>query len=213
MPRSDYERFVEIAKRELPWGFAWLDRFNCQSYEHAFGKIIVTDRRVVEDVERKLGRTLPQGIFVDVFPLDGYPDSSFGRVFRKIQSRCWEVWPILATICFRLHLVQDGEALRVLSHRKLADLAEKRAKKYPFESTKLCVSIGVSRWFDDKPYLVKYFGRPRKVAFDRTRVPVQECVDGYLRTLYGDYMQLPPEDSRHPAHNGGIPKTWRLGPV
>ena len=213
MPRDDYESFVKIVQAELPQGLAWLDRFNCRSYEHAFGKIIVTDRELVERVEREQGRPLPQGIFIDVFPLDGYPDSFWSRAFRKLQSRCWEVWPALAKGLSVLNLVRDRESLRIRAHRRLAALFENRAKKYPFGKTELCVSIGVSRWFDDKPYPVKFFGDPAKVPFDRTEVPVQEDVDGYLRTLYGNYAQLPPEESRHPAHNGGQPKQWRFGPV
>ena len=212
MPRSDYEKFVEIAKSELPPGLAWVDRFNSPSYEHAFGKIVVADKNAVGRIERELGRPLTQGVFVDVFPLDGYPDSTVCRTFRKFQSRSWEIWPILAKLCSMLHLVKNGERIRVLSHRRLADLSERRAKKYPFGATKLCVSIGVSRWFDDKPYPTKFFGNPVKVPFDCSEVPVQEDVDGYLRTLYGDYLKLPPESCRHPAHNGGAPKLWRFGP-
>ena len=213
MPRPDYERFVKIAKVELPEGLSWLDRFNCATYEHAFGKVIITNRQIVERVAKESGLPLNQGIFIDVFPLDGYPDSKLSRGWRKIQGRMWEVWPIIAKIGTKMGMFGDGGMLRLWAHRKLSDLNEARAKRQQFGKTELCVSIGVSRWFDDKPYPFKYFGKPKYVPFDYTSIPVQENVEGYLTELFADYMKVPPLDKRHPAHNGGTPKPWRLGPI
>lgn len=212
MPRSDYEKFVEVAKSELPKGYAWLDRFNCPTYEHAFGKVIVTDKSVVDRVSSESGMSLDQGIFIDVFPMDGYPNSSIARLLRKFQGWMWEFWPAMAKILEKSGVSRNG-ALRLWSHRMLADLTEMRAKKYQFGSTELCVSIGVSRWFDDKPYQFKFFGAPKMVPFDRVLVPVQEDAESYLTSIFGDYMQLPPVEQRHPAHTVGHPKSWRLGPM
>lgn len=212
MPRPDYDRLVKIIANELPAGYAWLDRFNCESYVHGFGKIIITDSHKVDAVSQKSGLPLPQGIFIDIFPLDGYPDTCLGRVWRRIQNQIMELKPMFGKIRRMVGFVKDGDQSRFRIHRSLVDSYEKRARRYPFGSTEMCVSIGVCRAFDDKPYHFRCFGSPRKVKFDSVEMYVQEDVDGYLKELFGDYMKLPPPEKRHPGHAGGNNEVWRLGP-
>lgn len=213
MPRPDYEKFVSVVDAELPSEYKWLDRFNCALYEHGFGKVIVSDKKIVERVAHESGLPLRQGIFIDVFPLDGYPDSVCGRIWRKISSRLLEFLPACEKLKRMLGLVRNAEQSKIRVHRKMVDIMEARAKKYQFGHTQFCVSIGVSRWFDDKPFPCAYFGTPQVVHFDKTSVPVQENVDGYLKAIFGRYMQLPPLEKRHLGHEGHLCQPWRLGPV
>ena len=223
MPRPDYEKFVELAPKELPLGLAWLDRFNCPEYDNPFGKVIVSDRNVVERVARESGLSIGQGIFVDVFPLDGYPDTMFGKLRRRIQNILMEmglkmsgsdgVKTLKATVARTLGHLVCPKKYRVRSQKELSDLYEKRARSVPFGSTKMCVSIGVAHYFDDKPFPFRFFGTPHKIPFENTTMPVQEDVKGYLTYLFGDFMKLPPEEKRVGTH-GNIQGTtpWRLGP-
>lgn len=212
MPRPDYERFVEIAPKELPPGYAWLDRFNSAEYDNPFGKVIVEDDAKVKAVAEAAGRLLDQGIFIDVFPLDGYPDSKIARMWRKVQNvlLCFNVdshigWCSCPTwkskVGFVLGTVLRPFNYRIWKRRDVSDFYEKRAKKYPFGATEMCVSIGVARYDDDKPYPSRYFGTPKEVAFDCVDMPVQENVDGYLTCVFGDYMKLPPQEKRIPSHS------------
>ena len=212
MPRLDYERLREVVQKELPSGYAWLDRFNCAAYEQGFGKIIVTDAHKVDVVAAESGLPMGQGIFIDIFPLDGFPDTKVGRLWRKVQNKICEVELALNKVIRVLGLVSNGEVSRLRAHRRVVDYYEKRAKKYMFGSTKMCVSIGVSRAFDDKPYQYKHFGTPQKVVFDKTEMYVQENVNGYLGEMFGDYMQLPPFEKQHPGHGLETRRPWRLGP-
>lgn len=212
MPRPDYERFVDIASGALPPGVAWLDRSNCPTYEQSFGKVIVTDRDKVLRVSEATGLRLGQGIFIDVFPVDGFPDSKLKRAWRSLENRWWELFALFCKIVREAHLVRDPDKQRIRVHRLIARYYEKRAKRYRFGATKLCVSIGLSRAFDDKPYHYKYFGSPREIPFDNTCIYVQENVEGYLTDLFGDYMRLPPPEKRHPGHGLGADMPWKFGP-
>ena len=219
MPRPDYERFVEIAKRELPEGYAWLDRFNCPEYDMPFGKVIVTDRDVVARVARESGLSIGQGIFVDVFPLDGFPDTWVGVLWRRFQNILMEMGlkmventgTLKARIARILGIIGCPKTYRVGSQKELSDLYEKRAKAIPFGSTSMCVSIGVAHYYDDKPFPFRFFGTPRKITFENTMMPVQEDVKGYLTYIFGDYMKLPPEDKRVGTHGNTEMMPWRFG--
>ena len=221
MPRPDYEKFVKIANDELPPGYVWLDRFNCSEYDNPFGKVIVSDRDVVENVADASGMSIGQGIFVDVFPIDGFPDTRMGVLTRRTQNVIMEMGlkmsvggnTFKAKLC-RLfgHILCHGR-YRVGSQNILSDLYDERAKKIPFGSTKMCAAIGAAHYYDDKPFPFEFFGTPRKIPFENTVIPVHENVKGYLTCIFGDFMKLPPLDKRvgrHGDYNKIMP--WRLGP-
>lgn len=227
MPRPDYEKFVVIAQKELPLGYAWVDRHNCKYYDAAYGKVIVTDETVVDDVAYKSGMKLGQGIFIDVFPLDGYPDSWWGIFWRRCQNNfirilcaacdSWRSSPTRKTKLFwilgKTISLFLPRRLHIRNARDRVVFYETRAKRIPFGATKLCASVGLSEYYDDKPFPVNCFGTPKQVSFENTTMMVQENVDGYLRSYFGDYMKLPPEDRRMPYHVSGMNVPWRLGPT
>ena len=223
MPRPDYEKFVEIAKRELPEGYAWLDRFTCADYDNAFGKVIVTDSARVDKVAADSGLKLGEGIFIDIFPVDGYPNSWIVRVWRRFQNHLlgfrakyndgWNgctTWKSkLAWLCGAVLLPVN---YKIRNYREQVEFFEARAKKYVFGKTAMCVSIGCAHYADDKPYPFKLFGTPKKVKFDSVEMPVQEHVEEYLKWMFGDYMRLPPVERRKGSHGDTDVVTWRLGP-
>lgn len=212
MPRPDYEKFVKIAKRELPDGYAWVDKSNSEEINIAFGKVVVTDKEMIEKVSRESRRNLFEGIFIDVFPLDGFPDTRLGRFWRKVQNalvafssdahgsikncRTWK-----SKVGYLIGLVLWPINYKMRNARDVAEFYERRAKKLPFGSTDMCVSIGISRHDDDKPYPFRFFGTPRFAPFEGVKMPVQENVDGYLRYIFGDYMKLPPPEMRRGTHS------------
>ncbi len=224
MPRPDYEKFVEIAKKELPTGLAWLDRFNCPEFGFGFGKVIVTDENVVARVARESGLSLGQGVFIDVFPLDGYPDSGLSVLWRRVQNYLFSLRSIFIGGLENCHTSRACAAWCVAAlispfnykfknSRELNDAWEERARKCKFGSTRRCVSIGLSKYNDDKPYPVNYFGTPKEVPFETSTMKVQEHVEDYLAAMFGDYMELPPESERKSLHTKeSSEKAWRLGP-
>lgn len=220
MPRPDYERFIEVARKELPPGFAWLDMFNCPEYDNPFGKVIVSDPAKVVAVAEESGLSLGQGIFIDIFPLDGFPDTKLGILRRRTQNILMEMGlkmangdkTMKAKIARAIGLIACPRKYRVDSHKGLSNLYNERAKTMPFGSTGMCVSIGTAHYFDDKPYPFKFFGTPRKIPFDKTTMPVQEDAKGYLTYIFGDFMKLPPENKRVGTHGNTESVLWRFGP-
>jgi len=220
MPRPDYDKFAKIAPRELPEGYAWVDRFNCEGFELPFGKVVITDEEKLSGVSRSFGTPLEDGIFIDIFPLDGYPDSSLEVAWRKAQEfflNCSSRYYKGLRGCRSLRSIMAwavGACLwkyKIKSLRDKSEFYEKRARRYPFGKTKRCISIGLAALWDDKPYPVGFFGVPRKVGFDRVEMPVQENADGYLTSVFGDYMQMPPVEKRHSSHDHSRIAPWRLG--
>ena len=74
MPRPDYEKFIRISKKELPMHLKFVNWTNTHEFHMIFGKIQLADAEQVKKLEEQMGRTLSNGVFIDIFPLDGYPE-------------------------------------------------------------------------------------------------------------------------------------------
>ena len=47
----------------------------------------------------------------------------------------------------------------------------------------------------------KYFGEPCRLLFENTEINVPNDYDNYLKSLYKNYWELPPEEKRVSHHD------------
>lgn len=222
MPREDYEKFRRIVK-ELPPHLKFVDWHNTKEYTQLFGKIQDSRREVVESIERETGFMLSNGIFIDVFPIDGFPSNPIMYYLYKVKYQI-----IKAVIRFRLHSFKEQTKAGVgtwclgmfcgffwpfrWSQPRLFTAIEKFAKSCPFATSKNTGRVDSSltfRYVYDK----SVWGSPQYVSFENINVPIPQKIDEYLRLEYGNYMQLPPETKRTPNHGYSWRCSWWLGPT
>ena len=224
MPRPDYERFIEIAKKELPSGYAWLDRNNCRDFKYAFGKVIVTDKTVVERVAKEANLNLGFGIFIDIFPVDGFPESKVGILWRRFQNYLvsgrnvfiggyHSTNTLKAKIAWIIGMCAGFLGVRFSTFQECADFWEYRARKHMFGSTRKCVSIGLSSYKTDCPFPASCWNNLKEIKFENINIWVFQDIHTYLTLHYGDYMKLPPEDKRVQSHAATEIVSWRFGPI
>ena len=206
MPREDFDRFRAIAPKELP------DHLALQDYEearHAFHSILKVHDKRTTFVEEEAAPypELYTGIYVDVFPYDGYPDPGPEREalerrrkpLRMLRRMLRRTWSDCGTF---------GEKARyaLLSPIRLV---------LPFNwASKREEALFRRLRFDDAPWANECFGwvlYPARcvrdvvwLPFEDIQVPCPVGTDEYLTVLYGDYMQLPPPEQRTPGH----PVAW-----
>lgn len=224
MPRPDYEKFLEIAPRELPAYLKIVNARNTPQFLGLFSKIQDSRREKIEAVERECGYQQSNGIFIDIFAIDGYPQSRLAAAiyhwtafvqhqvmrFRyqkfsdQTQKGClmWVLGFFLSPFVWGLHSANEF----ILN-------AERRNMSHPFESCELTGRSGTTLW-KRLTFPKSVWGEPVYVDFDMgMRVPLPHDCDYYLRYDYGDYMKLPPESSRHPTHSYRARCPWWLGPT
>ena len=86
MPRPDYEKFIEYAKTELPVHLKFVNWRNTPEFHLLFGKVQECRREVVCDLEKRSGLKMSNGLFVDIFPIEGYPKGRLGRACINILN-------------------------------------------------------------------------------------------------------------------------------
>lgn len=205
MPRPDFMRFIELAPRELPHWLKLVSWQNSRSYLNFFPKIILSDKARVDDVCRRSGLPAPQGIFVDIFPIDGYPVGSFiGKAIRIAG---------VAMSRFLIKIAHDGKWNCVMNSM---------GSMLDYDSSSFVVDW--AGWVaEERRFAIRRksdFMRPVDFGNGVYAPYMYGCVrlpanfDKYLKWLYGDYMTLPPDEDRHPSHivDGVSPAKWRLGP-
>lgn len=222
--REDYERFLEVAPKELDKDKYFLQNFKSEpNFTYGFTKIRDNTTTYVENFFAN--HEINHGVWIDIFPIDGYTDKNIepkklkGRLrrfkfhifmsylpalFRKVRRKTWFkdiLLNIVAVIFYPLNIAHY--------HQKALD---RMGKKYPTDKATL---VGNHLYyFTGKvealpPHIYK---ETIKVPFEDVEARIPKDYDTYLKCLYGDYMKLPPEEKRVGHHyNTGFSLTigWR----
>ena len=195
MPRQDYEAFLGFAASELD------DRFFLQTHatDREYYKFNAKLRKKNTFFEEAGSvKYAERGISIDIFPFDYVPESKRDRLrsLNKARAR-------MRLIRFYENGGASGNPLKRLLHKlvTMRDLETMRAKYDRF-----CRRISKS------PYVTCYsyrmiqrqdlffkaddLFRVKPISFEGKTYSIMCGTDAYLTEMYGDYMQLPPEEQR-----------------
>lgn len=79
--------------------------------------------------------------------------------------------------------------------------------KYSFGSTPYVTELCVGPRYMGNIYHLEDFKSAIFVPFEDTKMPIPVGYKRYLTQVFGDYMQLPPEEDRQPHHEALIVDT------
>ncbi len=205
MPRPDYEIFLKKAEKRLPKRYILAFPDRTKDYSQPWIRIF--DTRVAVD-DSGMQRTLTRSLFVDIFPIDGLPSN------RTLSNLCFtrvRAWDILLK-CARRKALYPDERLkwlkkpmmaltRVRPLPKYAVSLNKSARRCSFERAHYAGVLATTHYGSRERMPVEVFRGSVQVPFEGGFFPAPIGYDTYLSRLYGDYMQLPPEEKRVSQHN------------
>ena len=202
MFRNDFETFRNKGIDLLPkWCFLQ-DCYNDKNIPYSFIKI--RDKNSVFIESSVSNFDINHGVFIDVFPLDYYPD----KKIRKLS-----VDFINTILTHRVNLLFKFN--KHSGFRKTEDVI----LKLLFPNYRLAVKLrdkfyrSVSRrpsqfvrnycgaWALKEIVPTSYFAGIKKIEFEGIYVSCPLESEKYLTAIYGDYLKLPPLDKRIPHHN------------
>lgn len=207
MPRPDYEKFLQVAPKELGEEFGILTPYDTEGYPFTFAKVINKKMKILYKNNEKLKKW---NIWVDIFPLDSMPKNTLSFNIRKyllLYRRCMVMLSALEDVInmdkenrpfYEKMMIGLGKKFHlssVLDTKKQILKFDKSLKKYPFEKGPYMVNaMGLYKF--KTVFLREVYGEPTYLSFEGHMLRVPEQYDYFLRRLYGDYMQVPPEDKR-----------------
>ena len=211
IPRSDYQRLLEQVADKLPENLE-LRTYDDETDHHYYFARIVDKRyqiRRMGSLEERL-----ENVWVDLFPLDGMPDGLIARQWHKMRLLAVRLKYHLS--CFeRVNIKRPGRPLveRIIikiatwtrvgkwfDTRRQLDKMDRLLKKYPPERSEYFVNfMGQTSYKFNEMFKKSVYGKGKKYPFEDLMLVGPEDYDGYLKSLYGDYMTPPKVEDRN-AH-------------
>lgn len=203
MLREEYEKFRRACKIELDKSrFYFQDHRNTKGYRWGYGKL----RRKHTLFLREFQEHMPykQGIFIDIFPLDGVPDNYILRSMKNFECFCVRkiLWAKVGKIADKnfwkrqgykiLHIIPEKIVFRyyhiMIYHANQRKTQMVRILMFPTPN----MEYGYYRdWYENS----------KEIEFEGITFQGIKDYDSYLKFKFGDYLELPPIEKRkvHPV--------------
>ena len=212
MPRPDYERFLNICENRDMGKYQIVTPQNTPNYYLPFTKLCDSTTTLLE---KKHYRCI-LGIFIDIFIIDGIVNDpkAIEQLGMKYDS-CWE----MIDLANSHYSINDLFAKFICKKRISVVLRYLKysfnRKKYTNQAIKTINDVTRKYDYNQCEYVVKYprgYGNrevlPKSILdgktmmqFETIQVALPKNYDKWLRHIFGDYMQLPPENERVLEHS------------
>lgn len=206
MPRSDYEKLLILWKeQESDKKYVLLRASKEYNDRNSFTTLRDKETTFVKTYQEDLD--ISHGIQIDIFPLDIAPAKNYQRKIQKF-------WALVHAVYSSQQIPQNhgvffaklGKLLLNLAPTQLNKYhvwryAEKKMTKYNSQETGFVTELCVGPRYMGNVYPQKDFSSAKKVTFEDSKLPIPIGYDNYLSNVFGDYMQLPPEDQRVAHHD------------
>ena len=203
MPRQDYDRFISTFNGAYDY-LKVLSYDTAKDYYYPIAKVY--DNRTI--MEENIVNTYPgMGINIDIFPIDGIPDDTVEATAYLKRLKRWEKLREIKQV-----KVSSSRSwgrnfvlllLRILllpfTNRFLLSKIDKIVRSVPFGSTNYAGSIAYFTVMF-RPVSVASFQTTIDALFEGHLFKIPQGYDEWLRNIFGDYMQLPPEEKRVTHH-------------
>ena len=212
MPRPDYDKLIGLLGRGL-LGESY--SYTCPG-KHSDSPSMFLKIYRNDTVMMGLGgesSPFPHKVFVDIFPIEGYPSSS---MIRKIKGLIANIIRLSANMVSESAPLNDNQKAFYSSNKDLYKMVRRRRMIGKILS--IIPHIVWVNWFDSivsNPDMSGLVGIPtgRKLyngevfpssvflsttmaSFEGEEAPIPQGWSCYLSNLYGNYMELPPVDKR-----------------
>lgn len=208
MPRDHYEKLISEYQDDR---FTLLSCEICDKYNSPFAKIYDNTTQCFFPSPNSIYQGVSLGVFIDIFPIDGYPCSDYlakiyARYLRFQRSKIW----IATTKKY------DGHGSKVkfiikktMKHLILRQSPNTYAKKMNVFAKRMkyeeCQYVGVTSTsnhiFVERNIKNEVFYGTTFLPFEDEFFPAPSGYDIYLKHLYGDYMKLPPREKQISNHD------------
>lgn len=209
MLRQDFDRFISLAQNELGPDY-FVQTYATDPYmPFPYAKVRMNGTVARESTSRKCNWNA--GIFIDIFPFDGVPESRLLRSMHKCSLKVLGL-TLLARCGFTPYNEEKSKLKKFLFHgvvRPASWLFPRRlqvkaldilTKLFSGAQTHLVMASGGSYGYDRETISREWIVECVPLSFCGTLLSCPSRWQDYLKNLYGDYMKLPPVEKRSNRH-------------
>ncbi len=205
LPRPDYNRFVEVAKKEIPEFMDIKTMTSDPNYKCYFTRLINNKKKIYWDHGQYKAKI---GVWMDVFPLDGLPNNAFVRklhVFNVNMHKAIYKFSQINYITtnkerpfverFLIRFARITHIGKIINPAKSLMRLDRVLQKYDYEKQDWAWNF--SGCYGKREQVPKIeLGGERKDIFENREVSIPEAAESYLDHIYGNWRELPPVEKR-----------------
>lgn len=200
MPRPDYEKFKEILSKNSSSDRFYICSDDDKNAIYPFTKLQDRTIEIVEEGVREV-----QNLWLDIFPIDGLPsdDKKLKKIYKKSS---------LYRKIISFDKLENLKAYRGKHNKVIAFFINSFVKLYGCKrALRNSIKLALKYDYDKSDYVGAItwgcygigermpkcqYEQFSEIEFEGKKFSAMGCRDSYLHGIYGDYMQLPPEDKR-----------------
>ena len=210
IPIEQYGILCRYLNKELPEQY---ELRTCRDVRHTayiYSKVVDKRTTYIEKTEFD-NPDAYKGIFVDVMPMSGIPANKIGKLLFDLRLVSYSIlnyslrWSDIDSnekITWRI-LKRAVHSLHGTNYQYYSEKWMKMLRSHPFAPAAL---TGYTWWSTLKrkklSYPKSWFDDTVEVKFEDTTIKCPAGYDKYLTAQFGNYLQLPPVESRHSNHYG-----------
>ena len=204
MFRDDFEKFKEIFISNPHDKIKLLSIETEEDYFHLLAKLMLKDTLFEENWVSQVDFNI--GINIDIFVLDDLSNNNFKRNYQLKKAFLYNKLLIMS----KIRLDDLPFLTKVITHSGYHILnllgikpkwINKRClnflRKYHDENAQFVFDISATAEEYPQIFNKNEFKKIKKAKFEDIEVNMPANYDEILKSLYGDYMQLPPEEDRY----------------
>ncbi len=202
LPRKDYEVFCKNAQLFLPDYMFLQNHHTEKEYPLMFSKLRNSNTTYVEIGTS--GLNINHGIYIDIFPLDGYPENIELQIKLEKEKKKYQL-AYLSCLktkqSWKVNILLFFERLLGVNKRinKYAENFEKHISLYSVENSKLMCNHG--NWQGTLEYAPKsQYGKGKTGVFEGLTVSLPENTNEYLTQKYGNWKEDLPKEQQIGHH-------------
>ncbi len=204
MPRDDYDKLLKYSFIDDEKRYEIVSSKNRRGWPYPFAKCVDNNTELIE--QQFNSGTI--GVYIDLFPLDGLPS---GNIRRKIHMMYLYFWHYMLITLQKRELKGSSKLktavkyavypiAKLIGIERMVSHIEKIGRKYSLLDADFVASQMICVYGGKECVKRDFYKHRERHAFQDFTVWIPSGYDGILKSLYHDYMKLPPEDRRITHH-------------
>lgn len=203
--RHEYNKLISLFPNNYEEKYCLLTIERDKNWHRSYGKLC--DNRTIE-IEETRNKSEGIGIGIDIFPIDDVPDDlTEWMLYEKLRRLLRNMMTLKSlelskkrSIIKNILVLFSRIVLSPLSFRYLSKIIDNYAQKCNMKGYSHVYENCLGVYNSKHPWLKHDLEEVIDVIFEGHGVKIMQGYDDYLVTIYGDYMQLPPEEKRVTHH-------------
>lgn len=207
MFRSDYNKFIEIAKKNNQSRYFVQNYATDPNYTRYITKVRLNETRFVEKLVADL--EMHHGIFVDIFPLDKIQTDKHSIIDLRVKMAA----KIIRIQNIKAGLVSGSSNGKTVRNKIINTLVSKVPSKVfsilldaiygcsNHKNTNFVTNFSSQYGWRRQTFPIETYGNGVPIEFEGEQFIAPSNWERILESLYGDYMKLPPVGKRNSGHD------------